>query len=231
MLQIRYPWPRRPGCVTAAEMLSVRRIPRGSPRPGVPEFRSERTGAPVVASPHQRHRDPAARADPDAGRADRPGPHAAAPGRRVPGPAARRLRALINARRSMSSASPSIAAPRRERPVTVPATADRAQARRRPLPNAVLFGGFAALSGPGDAGCRGAGDPRDVQRHRRRRQRRRGHRGARVRPRARWRIWPMLKQIEGSRPSPRPSRFAARKSSARTRSRRRRTSSRARANW
>ena len=76
--------PRRPGRRHGGRAAVGGGFPRGSPRPGVPEFRlgaDRRAGGRVL--PHRRPADPPARTDPRAGRADHPGPDAAAPGRRL----------------------------------------------------------------------------------------------------------------------------------------------------
>ena len=88
------PRPRRPGVVTAAELLSVAAFHEGRHAQAFPTFGSERTGAPVVSFCRIDDRaDPAARAGRAPGRGDRPGPDPAAPGRRLRRAAARGLRA------------------------------------------------------------------------------------------------------------------------------------------
>ena len=107
---------------------------------------------------------------------------------------------LINSKRSFDELGLADIAQRfrRERLTTVPATEIALKHLGRPLPNAVLLGGFAALSGliSLDAVAHAirdkfSGKVADGQRRRR-------DRGLRVRAARRWRSWPMLKQIEGS---------------------------------
>ena len=138
------------GVVTAAELLSVAAFVEGRHAQAFPSFGSERTGAPVVAfcridDKAIRAREPIA--EPDAlivqdptllhqvdvfgglsrGRL-RPDQHVAQ---------LRRARARRVRRRGF----------RRERLLTVPATELAREHLGRPLPNAALLGGFAALSG------------------------------------------------------------------------------------
>ena len=141
--------PRRgQGVVTAAELLSVAAFLEGRHAQAFPSFGSERTGAPVVAFCRIDDRaDPRARADRRARRADRPGPDAAAPGRRVRGLGPDGY-VLINHRAQLRRARARRArrAFRRERVLTVPATELAREHLGRPLPNAALLGGFAALT-------------------------------------------------------------------------------------
>ena len=149
MLQIRIHGRGGQGVVTAAEMLSVAAFEQGRHAQAFPSFGSERTGAPVVAfcridDREIRLREPILAAR----RADRAGPDAAAPGRRFPGAAAGRLCP------DQQQAQLRRARPGRHRRALPPRAPDhgaghrdRAQAPGPPLPNAVLLGGFAALSG------------------------------------------------------------------------------------
>jgi len=137
------------GVVTAAELLSIAAFLEGRHAQAFPTFGSERTGAPVVAfcridDRPIRVREPIARPDAlivqDATllRAvnvfDGLGPDAYV---------------LINTARDLRElgAAEALAALRPERVRTVPATALAREHLGRPVPNAVLLGGFAALTG------------------------------------------------------------------------------------
>jgi pyruvate ferredoxin oxidoreductase gamma subunit len=137
------------GVVTAAELLSIAAFLEGRHAQAFPTFGSERTGAPVVAfcridDRPIRVREPVARPDAlivqDATllRAvnvfDGLGPDAYV---------------LVNTTRELRDlgAAEAVAALRPERVRTVPATALAREHLGRPVPNAVLLGGFAALTG------------------------------------------------------------------------------------
>ena len=150
MFQVRIHGRGGQGVVTAAELLSVAAFVEGRHAQAFPSFGSERTGAPVVAfcridDKAIRAREPIA--EPDALIVQDPtllhqvdvfgGLDA---GRLHPDQHRAQLR-RARARRASSSASA------RERLLTVPATELAREHLGRPMPNAVLLGGFAALSG------------------------------------------------------------------------------------
>jgi pyruvate ferredoxin oxidoreductase gamma subunit len=135
--------------VTAAEMLSVAAFAEGRHAQAFPSFGSERTGAPVVAFCRIDDREIRARepvAEPDALIVQDPtllhqvdlfnglGPDGYI---------------LINSRRSFDELGMGdfVDGFRRERLLTVPATDLAREHLGRPIPNAVLVGAFAALSG------------------------------------------------------------------------------------
>jgi len=149
MLQIRIHGRGGQGVVTAAEMLSVAAFEQGRHAQAFPSFGSERTGAPVVAfcridDREIRLREPILAPDVlivqdptllhqvDVFQGLQPDGYV-----------------LINSKRSFDELGlADIAARfRRERLVTVPASEIALKHLGRPLPNAVLLGGFAALSG------------------------------------------------------------------------------------
>ena len=149
MFQVRIHGRGGQGVVTAAELLSIAAFLEGRHTQAFPTFGSERTGAPVVAfcridDRPIRVREPIARPDAlivqDATllRAvnvfDGLGPDAYV---------------LINTARDLRElgAAETLAALRPERVRTVPATALAREHLGRPVPNAVLLGGFAALTG------------------------------------------------------------------------------------
>jgi pyruvate ferredoxin oxidoreductase gamma subunit len=149
MLQIRIHGRGGQGVVTAAEMLSIAAFEQGRHAQAFPSFGSERTGAPVVAfcridDKEIRLREPIL--TPDVLIVQDPtllhqvdvfqGLH-------VDG------YVLINSKRSFSDLGLDDIEKcyRRERLTTVPATEIALKHLGRPLPNAVLLGGFAALSG------------------------------------------------------------------------------------
>jgi pyruvate ferredoxin oxidoreductase gamma subunit len=149
MLQVRFHGRGGQGVVTAAEMLSVAAFEQGRHAQAFPSFGSERTGAPVVAfcridDSEIRLREPILA--PDVLIVQDPtllhqvdvfqGLH---PQGYV----------LINSRRSFGKLGLGDIAQRYrpERLTTVPATEIAMKHLGRPLPNAVLLGGFAALSG------------------------------------------------------------------------------------
>lgn len=149
MFQVRIHGRGGQGVVTAAELLSIAAFLEGRHAQAFPTFGSERTGAPVVAfcridDRPIRVREPIARPDAlivqDAtllravNMFDGLGPDAYV---------------LINTARDLRElgAAEALAALRPERVRTVPATALAREHLGRPVPNAVLLGGFAALTG------------------------------------------------------------------------------------
>jgi pyruvate ferredoxin oxidoreductase gamma subunit len=149
MLQIRIHGRGGQGVVTAAEMLSIAAFEQGRHAQAFPSFGSERTGAPVVAfcridDVEIRLREPILA--PDVLIVQDPtllhqvdvfqGLHADG-------------YVLINSQRSFHDLGLADIEQRyrHERLITVPATEIALKHLGRPLPNAVLLGGFAALSG------------------------------------------------------------------------------------
>ncbi len=149
MLQIRIHGRGGQGVVTAAEMLSIAAFEQGHHAQAFPSFGSERTGAPVVAfcrmDDHEiRLREPILAPDVlivqdptllhqvDIFQGLKPDGYV-----------------LINTRRSFDELGLADISRRfrHERLITVPATDIALKLLGRPLPNAVLLGGFAALSG------------------------------------------------------------------------------------
>ena len=149
MLQIRIHGRGGQGVVTAAELLSLAAFEQGRHAQAFPSFGSERTGAPVVAfcriAEHEiRLREPILSPDVlivqdptllhqvDIFQGLRPDGYV-----------------LINTRKSFDELGLAevVQRFRHERLVTVPATDIALRLLGRPLPNAVLLGGFAALSG------------------------------------------------------------------------------------
>lgn len=149
MLQIRIHGRGGQGVVTAAEMLSAAAFEQGRHAQAFPSFGSERTGAPVVAfcridDKEIRLREPILEPDVlivqdrtllnqvDIFQGLKPDGYV-----------------LINTSRHFGELGLDEIAGhfRRERLVTVPATSIALKHIGRPLPNAVLLGGFAALSG------------------------------------------------------------------------------------
>ncbi len=149
MLQIRIHGRGGQGVVTAAEMLSLAAFEQGRHAQAFPSFGSERTGAPVVAfcridDQEIRLREPIMAPDVlivqdptllhqvDVFQGLKPDGYV-----------------LINTRRSFDELGLGEISQRyrHERLVTVPATDIALRLLGRPLPNAVLLGGFAALSG------------------------------------------------------------------------------------
>lgn len=149
MLQIRIHGRGGQGVVTAAEMLSIAAFWQGRHAQAFPSFGSERTGAPVVAfcridDREIRLREPILAPDVlivqdptllhqvDVFQGLQPDGYV-----------------LINSRRSFDQLGLADIARRfrHERLITVPATEIALKHLGRPLPNAVLLGGFAALSG------------------------------------------------------------------------------------
>jgi len=149
MLQIRIHGRGGQGVVTAAELLSVAAFEQGRHAQAFPSFGSERTGAPVVAFCRIDDRDIRLRE-----------PILAPDVLIVQDPTLlhqvdvfQGLQAsgyvLINSRKTFDALGLAEIASRfrRERLITVPATDIALKHLGRPLPNAVLLGGFAALSG------------------------------------------------------------------------------------
>lgn len=149
MLQIRIHGRGGQGVVTAAELLSVAAFQQGRDAQAFPSFGSERTGAPVVAfcriaDSDIRLREPILEPDVlivqdatllhqvDIFQGLKPDGFV-----------------LINSKRNFAGLGLSDIAKRyrTERLITVPATEIALKHLGRPLPNAVLLGGFAALSG------------------------------------------------------------------------------------
>jgi pyruvate ferredoxin oxidoreductase gamma subunit len=148
MLQIRVHGRGGQGVVTAAEMLSIAAFEQGRHAQAFPSFGSERTGAPVVAfcridDREIRLREPIVEPDVlivqdptllhqvDVFQGLKPDGYV-----------------LINSRKTFDELGlADIAARfRHERLITVPATDIALKHLGRPLPNAVLLGGFAALA-------------------------------------------------------------------------------------
>lgn len=149
MLQIRIHGRGGQGVVTAAEMLSVAAFEQGRHAQAFPSFGSERTGAPVVAFCRIDERDIRLRE-----------PVMAPDVLIVQDPTLlhqvdvfQGLKpdgwVLINSRHSFDALGLAEVARRyrHERLTTVPATEIALEHIGRPLPNAVLLGGFAALAG------------------------------------------------------------------------------------
>jgi pyruvate ferredoxin oxidoreductase gamma subunit len=149
MLEIRIHGRGGQGVVTAAEMLSVAAFEQGRHAQAFPSFGSERTGAPVVAfcridTREIRLREPIMAPDVlivqdptllhqvDVFQGLKPDGWV-----------------LINTRKSFDELGLAAVAARfrHERLTTVPATDTAMKHLKRPLPNAVLLGGFAALAG------------------------------------------------------------------------------------
>lgn len=149
MLQIRIHGRGGQGVVTATELLSVAAFEQGRHAQAFPSFGSERTGAPVVAfcridDQEIRLREPILEPDVlivqdrtllhqvDVFQGLKPDGYV-----------------LINTSRSLDQLGIGEVMQRfrRERLITVPATQIAMKHLGRPLPNAVLLGGFAALSG------------------------------------------------------------------------------------
>jgi pyruvate ferredoxin oxidoreductase gamma subunit len=149
MLQIRIHGRGGQGVVTAAEMLSIAAFEQGRHAQAFPSFGSERTGAPVVAycridDREIRLREPIV--TPDVLIVQDPTllhQVDVFQGLLANG------YVLINSRRSFEQLGLSeiTARFRHDRLTTVPATEIALKHLGRPLPNAVLLGGFAALSG------------------------------------------------------------------------------------
>ena len=149
MLQIRIHGRGGQGVVTAAEMLSIAAFEQGRHAQAFPSFGSERTGAPVVAFCRIDDREIRLRE-----------PILAPDVLIVQDPTLlhqvdvfqglqRDGYVLINSKRGFDELGVGEIAQRfrRERLLTVPATEIALKHLGRPLPNAVLLGGFAALTG------------------------------------------------------------------------------------
>jgi pyruvate ferredoxin oxidoreductase gamma subunit len=149
VLQIRIHGRGGQGVVTAAELLSVAAFDQGHHAQAFPSFGSERTGAPVVAfcridEREIRLREPVL--EPDVLIVQDPTllhQVDVFQGLKLDG------YVLINSKHSLDDLGLADIAQRfrRERLTTVPATEIAIKHLGRPLPNAVLLGGFAALSG------------------------------------------------------------------------------------
>ena len=149
MLQIRIHGRGGQGVVTAAEMLSVAAFQQGRHAQAFPSFGSERTGAPVVAfcridDREIRLREPIQA--PDVLIVQDPTLLHQVDVFQGLGPDGY---VLINTTHSLDGLGLGEVARRyrRERLITLPATDIAMKHLGRPLPNAVLLGGFAALSG------------------------------------------------------------------------------------
>jgi pyruvate ferredoxin oxidoreductase gamma subunit len=149
MIQIRIHGRGGQGVVTAAEMLSIAAFREGRHAQAIPSFGSERTGAPVVAfcriDDHEiRLREPVM--DPDAIIIQDPTLLHQVD---VFGGASRDAYILINTSRTFEALGVTefVSGLRAERLCTVPATELAMKHLGRPLPNAVMLGGFAALAG------------------------------------------------------------------------------------
>ena len=149
MLQIRFHGRGGQGVVTAAELLAIAAFEQGRHAQAFPSFGSERTGAPVVAFCRIDDREIRLRE-----------PIVAPDVLIVQDPTLlhqvdvfQGLRrdgyVLINSRRGFDELGLAEIGQRfrRERLLTVPATEIALKHLGRPLPNAVLLGGFAALTG------------------------------------------------------------------------------------
>ncbi|MCL4747725.1 MAG: 2-oxoacid:acceptor oxidoreductase family protein [Burkholderiaceae bacterium] len=149
MFQIRFHGRGGQGVVTAAEMLSIAAFLQGRHAQAFPSFGSERTGAPVVAycridNREIRLREPIM--EPDALIVQDPTllhQVDVFSGLRPEG------YMLINSNRGFDDLGLGefVRGFRHERLLTVPATELALKHLGRPLPNAVLLGGFAAISG------------------------------------------------------------------------------------
>jgi len=149
MLQIRIHGRGGQGVVTAAELLSVAAFEQGRHAQAFPSFGSERTGAPVVAfcridDQPIRLREPILA--PDVLLVQDPTllhQVDVFQGLDADG------YVLINSRRSLDDLGIAEVTERfrRDRQMTVPATAIALEHLGRPLPNAVMLGGFAAFTG------------------------------------------------------------------------------------
>jgi pyruvate ferredoxin oxidoreductase gamma subunit len=149
MFQVRIHGRGGQGVVTAAEMLSVAAFLEGRHAQAFPSFGSERTGAPVVAFCRMDDREIRLREpvlEPDALVIQDPTLLHQVD---VFGGLARDGYVLINTNRTFDALGVGEFARslRAERLCTVPATELALKHFGRPLPNAALLGGFAALSG------------------------------------------------------------------------------------
>ncbi|UCH46466.1 MAG: pyruvate ferredoxin oxidoreductase subunit gamma [Betaproteobacteria bacterium] len=149
MLQIRIHGRGGQGVVTAAELLSVAAFEQGRYAQAFPSFGSERTGAPVVAFCRIDERDIRLRepiVEPDVLIVQDPTllhQVDVFQGLKRDG------YVLINSRRSFDDLGVGevVQRFRHERLLTVPATEIALKHLGRPMPNAVMLGGFAALTG------------------------------------------------------------------------------------
>lgn len=149
MLQMRIHGRGGQGVVTAAELMSLAAFEQGRHAQAFPSFGSERTGAPVVAFCRIDDRDIRLREpilEPDVLIVQDPTllhQVDVFQGLKPDG------YVLINTRKTFEALGLGTLAQRfrRERLITVPANEIALKHLGRPLPNAVLLGGFAALSG------------------------------------------------------------------------------------
>ena len=149
MYQVRIHGRGGQGVVTAAELLSAAAFADGRHAQAFPTFGSERTGAPVVAfcridDRPIRIREPILEPDvlivQDPTLLDQVGVFSGLkPGSRL----------IVNTARPPEALGPNVAARGldRERVTTLPASEIALETLGRPLPNAALLGGFAALTG------------------------------------------------------------------------------------
>ena len=149
MFQVRIHGRGGQGVVTAAEMLSIAAFLEGRHAQAFPSFGSERTGAPVVAFCRMDEREIRLREpvlEPDALIIQDPTLLHQVD---VFGGLAREGYVLINTSRSFEALGVGEFArsQRAERLCTVPATEIALKHLGRPLPNAALLGGFAAIAG------------------------------------------------------------------------------------
>lgn len=149
MLQIRIHGRGGQGVVTAAEMLSIAAFEQGRHAQAFPSFGSERTGAPVVAFARIDDREIRLREPvlaPDVVIIQDPTLLHQVDVFQGLGPDGY---VLINTRQSIDELGIGEIAQkfRHDRLLTVPATEIAMKHFGRPLPNAVLLGGFAALTG------------------------------------------------------------------------------------
>jgi len=149
VFQIRFHGRGGQGVVTAAEMLSVAAFDEGKFSQAFPSFGSERTGAPVVSFlSHRQSTDPQSRTRNKARCPDNPRRDASSSSGCLC-----RLSTegyvLINTSKSFDELGLGdyLRTFHRERLLTCPATEIALEYLGRPLPNAVLLGGFAALTG------------------------------------------------------------------------------------
>ena len=129
MLQIRIHGRGGQGVVTAAELLSIAAFAQGRHAQAFPSFGSERTGAPVVAFCRIAGREIRLLHQVDVFQGLQPDGYV-----------------LINSQRDFHALGLADIAQQNARWCSVPATEIAIRHLGRPLPNAVMLGGFAALS-------------------------------------------------------------------------------------
>ena len=149
MFQIRIHGRGGQGVVSGAEMLSVAAFLEGRYAQAFPSFGSERMGAPVMAfcridDKEIRMREPVLAAR----RIDHPGPDTPAPGRSVQWPARTRVhRPQLDKTLDELGLGGFARGVQQYRLCTLPATELALKHVGRPVPNAALLGGFAAITG------------------------------------------------------------------------------------